>query len=355
MGAFQGSNVAYGPPTSNFFGAGSGGYGQYQPSFSQQNQQQSPQQPAPPPPPSQSPSQGFQQGFQQGSSSQTFNYPQPYYQPTMQMGYGYGSMNPIMNGLGMSAYMQGYPMSYMGGLGGMMNPFMGRMGYGGGYGGYGGYGMPQQNYQQPQMPSAVYPQPQPAQQPQQQPQTYQDYMNNFNAAHSGSDPSSVATADAPLTQDQWNATRQFPMQQQPAPSSSGPMLGALNGPQQPQQKQTYQDYVNDMSMDPEFGMNGEKLMTQDQWNAQQNAPPQPSVPGASMLGGLGSLITASNGPSPDALPYAPPSQPASQPQYPANGMTQQQAIKAAQQMNGPGPVGFASAYQLPDGSWGVAQ
>jgi len=64
---------------------------------------------------------------------------------------GYGPANPFMTGLGMSAYSQGYPMSYMGGLGAMQNPFMGMMGgygmggYGGGYG-MGGYGMPMGGY-----------------------------------------------------------------------------------------------------------------------------------------------------------------------------------------------------------------
>jgi hypothetical protein len=194
-------------------------------------------------------------GGQQPAPGSTPNQPTPGstpYQPSQPNFYGgMGGYGPPYGGYGgyggYNGY-GGYAPPYGGGFG---TPYGG--GYGMGYGGMGGYGgsvfggpmggygngyssnmmyqqlMPLLNsllgarMQQPQLQQPTQQQ----QQPQlQQPQTYQDYMNNFNAAHSGP----VATDDMPMTQDQWNAARQYPMQQQPAPSSLGPMLGAPNGP-----------------------------------------------------------------------------------------------------------------------------
>ena len=133
MGANAGTNAAYAQPANGMFG----GFGQ----------QQYPQQPQYQPQYQQYPA---QQAYQQqqfspymGQYGQQQYQPQAYNQQSMM---GYGPANPFMTGLGMSAYSQGYPMSYMGGLGAMQNPFMGMMGgygmggSGGGYG-MGGYGM----------------------------------------------------------------------------------------------------------------------------------------------------------------------------------------------------------------------
>ena len=145
MGANAGTNAAYAQPANGMFG----GFGQqqypqqpqYQPQYQQYPAQQAYQQQQFSPYMGQySPSMG-QYGQQQYQ-------PQAYNQQSMM---GYGPANPFMTGLGMSAYSQGYPMSYMGGLGAMQNPFMGMMGgygmggYGGGYG-MGGYGMPMGGY-----------------------------------------------------------------------------------------------------------------------------------------------------------------------------------------------------------------
>ena len=138
MGANAGTNAAYAQPANGMFG----GFGQ----------QQYPQQPQYQPQYQQYPA---QQAYQQqqfspymGQYGQQQYQPQAYNQQSMM---GYGPANPFMTGLGMSAYSQGYPMSYMGGLGAMQNPFMGMMGgygmggSGGGYG-MGGYGMPMGGY-----------------------------------------------------------------------------------------------------------------------------------------------------------------------------------------------------------------
>jgi hypothetical protein len=145
MGANAGTNAAYAQPANGMFG----GFGQ----------QQYPQQPQYQPQYQQYPA---QQAYQQQQFSPYMGQYSPYmgqygqqqYQPqayNQQSMMGYGPANPFMTGLGMSAYSQGYPMSYMGGLGAMQNPFMGMMGgygmggYGGGYG-MGGYGMPMGGY-----------------------------------------------------------------------------------------------------------------------------------------------------------------------------------------------------------------
>jgi len=163
MGGGAGTNAAYGQQTGNMFG----GYGQqqypqqpqYQPQYQQYPAQQAYLQQQQPqidpgfnindPSHQQYPQYPQQPQFSpyMGQYGQQQYQPQAYNQQSMM---GYGAQNPFMTGLGMSAYSQGYPMSYMGGLGAMQNPFMGQMGGYGGYGmggyGMGGYGMPMGGY-----------------------------------------------------------------------------------------------------------------------------------------------------------------------------------------------------------------
>lgn len=184
-------------------------------------------------------------------SGQPATAPQPSqpYSPSYGGMGGYGGMMGGYGGGGYGMPYGGYGSPYGGGFGGGYGtPYGG--GYGMGYGNMGGYGGsvfggPSNGYGGGYNSNMMYQSLMPLLSNLLNSRSF-NFNNNSNYSNAGGirsnfapqpynpiaqpQPALQAQPALPMTQNQWNASNQYPMQQQPAPSSSGPMLGALNGP-----------------------------------------------------------------------------------------------------------------------------